>query len=97
MVRPNYEALNRQGIPCIRVAQIVGELPTPDERSRALDSATQQVAKMLSSVATRRIPFGAPVFVAFGLTRPQAKNHAYATLLLTKGEDLSLDYCPEYN
>lgn len=97
MSRPHYEAANSQGLPYIRLAKIVGELPNSDDRLRALDSATQQVARLLNSVATRRIPFGAPVFVAFGLTRPQAKNHAQATLLLTRGQDLSLDFCPEYN
>lgn len=97
MSRPNYEATNGQGLPYIRLAKFVDELPSPDDRLRALDSATHQVARLLNSVATRRIPFGAPVFVAFGLTRPQAKNHAQATLLLTRGQDLSLDYCPEYN
>jgi hypothetical protein len=97
MIRPDYEALDGNGLPYVRKANIVGELATPEARGAALASATIEVAKILNSPATRRIPFGGPVFIAFGLTRPQAKNHPQATLLLTFGDDLSLDYCPEYN
>lgn len=97
MTRPDYEALDGQGLPYVRPARVVGELPSPEERFVALESATQEVAKLLQINAQRRIPFGGPVFVAFGLTRPQAKNHAQAQLLLTTGDSLSLDYCPEYN
>lgn len=94
--RPDYEALNGQGLPYIRPARIVGELPTPEARLAALDSATHAIAKRLGITALRRIGFGSPVHVAFGLTRPQARNHAMASLLLTAGDDISLDHCPEY-
>ena len=97
MNRPDYEALDGHGLPHVRQAKIVGELPTPNARMAALDSATLEVAKVLNTTAARRIPFGGPVFVAFGFTRQQAKNHHEAKLLLTAGDDLSLDYCPEYN
>jgi len=96
MQRPNYEALDGQGLPYDRPAQVVGELPQADVDA-ALVSATQEVSKRLNIAAQRRIPYGAPVFVAFGLNRPQAKNHPEAKLLLTKGDCLSLDFCPEYN
>lgn len=97
MSRPNYEALNVQGLPYIRPARVVAELPTPGARGIALASATQEIAKRLQAVAQRRIGFGTPVFVAFGLTRPQARVHEHANLLLTTGGELSLDYCPEFN
>ena len=97
MNRPDYEALDGRGLPHIRQAKFVGELPTPNARMAALDSATLEVAKVLNTTAVRRIPFGGPVFIAFGFTRPQAKNHPKAKLLLTAGDDLSLDYCPQYN
>lgn len=97
MVRPDVEALDGHGLPYVRQAKIVGELPTPNARLAALDSGTLEGAKILNLAAVRRIPFGGPVFIAFGITRPQAKNHPKAQLLLTTGYDLSLDYCPEYN
>lgn len=94
MNRPDYEALDRQGFPYVRPAQVVAELPTPEARGTALESATQEIAKRMQTTAQRRIGFGTPVFAAFGLTRPQAKVHEQAKLLLTMGGDLSLDYCP---
>lgn len=97
MNRPDYEALNVQGLPYVRTARVVAELPTPEARSTALNSATQEIAERLQAAAQRKIGFGTPVFVAFGLTRPQAKVHEQAKLLLTMGGDLPLDYCHEFN
>lgn len=94
--RPAYEALDGQGVPFERPARVVGELPYA-ERGTALASATLEVAKRLNMAAQRQIPFGGPVFVAFGLSRQQAKQHAESALLMTRGDNLSLDYCPEYN
>lgn len=74
----------------------VGELPVED-RLHALESATQSVARMLELPASRRISFGTPVFVSFGISRNQAKVHPQAKLMLTNGCDLGLDLCPEYN
>lgn len=96
MQRPTYESLDGQGRPYDRPARVVGELPRSHVDS-ALASATLEVSKRLNIAAQRRIPYGAPVFVAFGLNRPQAKNHPAAALLLTKGDRISLDLCPEYN
>ena len=45
--------------------------------------------------ATRKI--GTPVFTAFKLTRPRAKDHEQAKLLPTPGHEVSLDYCSSYN
>lgn len=96
MKAPLYEALDGNGLSYTRPAQTVGELPTPEERGRALEDATMQVAKALGTAAQRRIGFGTPVHVAFGLSRQQAKNHPQAKLLLTKGDDLPLRWCSLY-
>lgn len=46
----------------------------------------------------KHIPFGAPVFTAFAsMNRPKAKHHVESKLLLTMGDDVSLDYCASYN
>lgn len=97
MKRPDYESLDAQGLPHIRPAQTVAELATPDARISALSSATLEIAKRMQAPALRRIGIGTPVFIAFGLTRSQAKVHIQAPLLLTMGADLSLDFCPEFN
>jgi hypothetical protein len=97
MKRPDFEALDRNGLPHVRPARVIAELASPEARNAALDSATHAVARRLEAVAQRCIGFGTPVHVAFGMTRQQAKNHASASLLLTIGSELSLDYCPEYN
>lgn len=94
--RPTYEALDAKGLPYNRPARVVGELPHSDVRA-ALESATQEISRRLDMAAKGSIPFGSPVYVAFGLTRPQAKSHPEATLLLTHGENLPLDYCNECN
>jgi hypothetical protein len=47
--------------------------------------------------AVRRISFGTPVFVSFGISRNQAKVHPHAKLMLTNGCDLGLELCPEYD
>lgn len=96
MQRPPYEATDSTGLPFTRTAQTVGELPVAD-RLRALDSATQSVARLLEMSAVRRISFGTPVFVSFGISRNQAKVHPHAKLMLTNGCDLGLELCPEYD
>lgn len=96
MKRPDYEGLDKHGIPYTRPAITIGELPHEDV-SAALTSATREIESLLGVQALRRISYGTPVFVAFGLTRPQAKNHKEARLMLTKGESLSLDLCQEYD
>ncbi len=90
---PEYEALDGRGLPFVRLAQCIGELPTPEERCHALEAATMEIAKVLNSVAQRRIGFGTPVHVAFGMTRQAAKNHAQAKLLLMKGDAVPLSRC----
>ena len=90
---PDYEALDGQGLPYVRPAQCICELPTPQERGRALESATMEIARVLNSVAQRRIGFGTPVHIAFGMTRQAAKNHAHAKILLMKGDAVPLSWC----
>ncbi len=94
--RPSYLALNGQGTEYERPARVIGELPLQD-RFLGLARATEHVAQRAGLEAVRTIPFGAPVFTAFkGMTRPHAKSHTWASLLLTAGDDLSLDMVPTY-
>ncbi|MDO9236193.1 MAG: hypothetical protein Q7U28_09210 [Aquabacterium sp.] len=98
MIRPQYEALDVQGLPYLRLARVVGELPTPDVRLAALVEATAAIAEKTGLNVVKRIPFGAPVFTAFeGMNRPKAKHHVEFQLLLTMGDEVSLDYCQSYN
>jgi len=90
---PTVECLVSVGRPYLRPARVVGDLPDIDQRITALEVATMNVARELGLVAVRRIGAGVPTHVAFGMTRPQAKEHAARKLLLTAGIDLPLDYC----
>lgn len=97
MKRPPYLALDQHGREYERPAKVIGELPL-EARSVALIAATARVAKLAGLVAFKTIPFGAPAFTAYeGMTRPIARNHSLASMLLTPGDDLSLDLCPTYN
>lgn len=87
-----YEALGEDG-PYIRSARVIHELPTPERRLAACAKAADAVGKLLGVVAKRSIPFGPPVYLAFGMTRPDAKSHAQSALLLTHGCDLPLTFC----
>ena len=94
--RPRYLALNGQGTEYERPARLIGELPLQD-RFQALARATEHVAEIAGLEAVKTIPFGAPVFTAFkGMTRPLAKSHTWASVLLSAGNDLSLDLVPSY-
>lgn len=95
-MRPNYEALDSTGREYMRLARVVGELPTPEERHAALESATKTIAAKLGISACRRIPFGVPGYTIF-MTRPEAVKHVLGAWLLTRGDAVSLDHCPEYN
>ena|SRR3989338_5545747 len=91
MNRPIYEALDASGLPYEREAVVVGELPTPRDRLKALETATGRLATALGMKARRTISLAVPVHVAFGMTRAQAKHHSESDLLLKTGEDLTLD------
>ncbi|MBN6741412.1 hypothetical protein JKG47_12850 [Acidithiobacillus sp. MC6.1] len=81
-----YEAFRVRG-PYWREAILIDELPTPESRISACRAATPVVAGL---PASRQIPFGAPVYTAFGMTLPEAKRHARSALLLKRGCDLPL-------
>ena len=97
LIRPDYVALDGQGLNYARPSETIDELATPADRMAALETATHEVARRLQMTALHQIKFGTPVFVAFGLTRNQAKTHAFSDLLLKLGSSLSLDCCPEYS
>ena len=98
MARPMYEALDTQGIPYLRQAEFVHELPTAEDRLSALAEATPVIAERLKIKQIDRVKVGTPVFCAFeGMTRASAKNHREAKLLLTHGGDVPLLFCPSYN
>lgn len=88
-----YEALDGTGLPYMRDARVIDELPTPEMRLQACAEATAEIGKLLGLKPTRRIPYGAPIYEAFGLTRPQAKAHPKAALLLQFGCALDLEHC----
>jgi hypothetical protein len=64
MNRPDYEALDGQGLPYVRAAKIVGELPTPECMMAALNEASEALARKLGLTAHKTISFGAPVHLA---------------------------------
>ena len=94
--RPDYEATDSLGIPFIRKANLIGELPDLAARASALQEATATLAKILGLTAKSAVKFGTPVFCAFGLNRNVAKRHPHSTLLLKQGHELSLDLCASY-
>lgn len=87
-----YEGLDATGRPVIRPARLIGELPY-ELRRAACEAAAQAVGEYLGIAPRQALPFGAPVFEAFGLTRPDAKKHAAAALLLTHGHCVPLRWC----
>lgn len=95
-MQPYCEGLDANGCPVIRRAKIIDDLLTPAERLAACASATVIIEQILGMTASRPFPFGAPVYMSF-MTRPKAKRHHHRELLLTRGCDVSLYYCPEYN
>lgn len=94
--RPPYEALDGVGLPYMREARTIDELPL-DARIEALKAATETIANQTGLVVERTIHLGTPAFTAYrGMHRAAAKNHPHAKILLTAGGDLSLDLVPEY-
>ena len=88
-----YEGLDSQGFPVIREAKVIGELPTPEMRGQACAEAAAVLGAKLGLNVVRSIPFGAPVYEAFGMRRPDAKKHAESDLLLKLGCDVPLEFC----
>lgn len=98
MKRPDYEALDHQGLTYIRPARIISELPHAS-RASALISATETLSALLGQPSLNNIHFGTATYEAFDMRptgRAWAKNHDQAPLLLLMGGDLPLDMCPEY-
>lgn len=88
-MRPMYEAHGNGGLPVMREAQVVAELPQ-ESHAQALAEAGKVMEEMLGINMKRAIRTGQPVHLAFGLTRNQAKQHSDARLLLADGGSLSL-------
>lgn len=87
-----YEAFGEHG-PYIREARVIHELPTPGLRFKAVADATVKIGNLIKLPPKRIIPFGEPVYVAYGMTQPEAKKHPLAALLLTQGCDVPLARC----
>lgn len=87
-----YEALDDTGKPVMRCSLVIGELPN-EQRHTACAEAASGIGQLLGLVPVRAIPFGAPVYEAFGLSRPEAKAHTQSKLLLTLGHDVALAHC----
>jgi hypothetical protein len=87
-----YEGSDQNGSPAMREARVIGELPY-ESRLQACIEATHGISVALGVKAIRSIPFGAPVYEAFGLTRQEAKAHKEAKLLLLLGTDVPLSHC----
>lgn len=87
-----YEALDNLGKPVMREAHVIGELPH-ETRQAACAEAAQGIGRLLGFAPVRSVPFGAPVYEAFGLTQPEAKAHPQSALLLTPGHEVPLAHC----
>ena len=88
----SYEALDSTGKPVMRDAKVISELPYENRRSACVDAA-KGIGDALGLVPLRSVPFGAPVYEAFGMTRPEAKAHSRSSLLLALGCDVALSCC----
>lgn len=94
--RPPFEAIDDIGLPYVRKAQLIGELPS-DEVKEALAEATAAVAKLVGVEPCGTIKYGTPAFLAMrGMNRNIAKRSAQSSVLLVCGCDLSLDLCESY-
>ena len=91
-----YEALDGTGRPYMRMAKVIGELPY-EHRERACINAATGIGALLGQHPFRAVPFGAPVYTAFHLTRPEAKAHQQTKLLMICGCDVPLSYCVKLN
>jgi hypothetical protein len=79
---PKYEALNKNGDPYWRPAQTIGELP------HSAIAALRRIAEVLH---VERVPFGAPLWYALGLTKKEAAGHRLYPHILLRGEEMPLD------
>lgn len=95
--RPVYEALDERGLPHVREAKVVGELPTPEQRRAALLESASEIALIVGIPQICEVKFGSLVFRAFsGMSYRQARAHASAEILLVRGDDVPLYFCPSF-
>lgn len=95
-MRPLYEALDARGVPYMRPARVIGELPTANDRAAALAEALPHVEAIVGQKAVCGLKFGCTVATSFMKDR-LARRHDCAGLLLTKGEGLMLELCPSFS
>ncbi|MDN0082389.1 hypothetical protein QU487_06430 [Crenobacter sp. SG2305] len=88
-----YLALDGNGREVERSARVIGELPAPAERMVACREAAVGIAKLIGRPAPERIAYGVPAYLAFGMTRAEAKGHEHAEILLKSAADMPLIYC----
>lgn len=96
MMRPTYEALDKDGHPYMRAAQVVSELPWAMRRA-ALDSMLVPIAQSVGLAPAKPLAFGLPVHHAFGLSAKDALKHSESTLLLCPAGEISLDIAPSFS
>ena len=89
-----YEALDASGQAIVRQARTIDELPY-EQRLPACGRAALAIGKQLGLVVKKPVPFGAPVYQAFEISRPEVNKHPAVQLLLTRGGDLPLNWCVE--
>lgn len=88
---PLYEALDHQGLPYMREARLISELPE-SSRIEALQLALLSLSEKVGIEPVRNLKFGIPAHYAFGINSREASKHHYSGLLQTIGADISLDY-----
>jgi hypothetical protein len=95
-VRPDYEALDGQGLTVVRKAKVVGDLEL-SERLDALRDAASSIETITGIKISKEIKFGTPVFCAMeGMTRNKAKQSKHSKLLLGIGSEIPLEFCKSY-
>jgi hypothetical protein len=84
-----YEALDGQGLPYLRPARIIDELPH-GQRLFNMHKASQALAAKIELKLVQPAHYGRPVYHAFGLNLAAAKKHKHSALLLLLGSDLPI-------
>ena len=99
-----YEALDLAGLPYLREAITIHELPV-DQRKQALDKMGKVIEKEVGMRYCEKFTvrsgsyglcFGIPLYEHFAITRNQAKDHPKSYLLLRYCQDLPLALLNEY-
>jgi len=90
-----YKAFGQQG-EFTRDALTIGELPH-EMRQQACVDATAHISQLIGIEPIRRIFFGRPAYVAFGLCLADAKRHQHASILMKRGADVPLHLLSNHN